>query len=89
MGVGGVCVYSSLEFLPPALNLSAPGTGEDTCPFTTMCGNILDPHHDRSANNIRVKFQVKNQKRKSEDGLREIRKRADHIRERIDSEERL
>lgn len=54
-----------------------------------MCGNILDPHHDRSANNIRVKFQVKNQKRKSEDGLREIRKRADHIRERIDSGERL
>jgi hypothetical protein len=36
-----------------------------------------------------MKFRVKNLGRKSEDELREIRQRADHIRERIKSDERL
>jgi deoxyribodipyrimidine photolyase-like uncharacterized protein len=38
---------------------------------------------------MRMKFQLKNLERKSQDELREIRQQADHIRERIDSGERL
>jgi len=64
-------------------------TGADACPFTTLYWDFLDRHHDRFANNMRMKFQVKNLERKSQDELREIRLRADHIRERIDSGERL
>ena len=64
-------------------------TGEDACPFTTLYWDFLDRHHKRFVNNPRMKFQVKNLERKSEDELREIRRRADHIRERIDGGERL
>lgn len=64
-------------------------TGDDACPFTTLYWDFLDRHHERFANNLRMKFQVKNLERKSADELREIRQRADHIRERIDSGERL
>ena len=64
-------------------------TGGDACPFTSLYWDFLDRHHDSFANNMRMKFQVKNLERKSKDDLREIRQRADHIRERIDSGERL
>jgi deoxyribodipyrimidine photolyase-related protein len=64
-------------------------TGADACPFTTLYWDFLDRHHDRFANNMRMRFQVKNLERKPADELREIRRRADHIRERIDRGERL
>jgi deoxyribodipyrimidine photolyase-related protein len=64
-------------------------SGEDACPFTTLYWDFLDRHHDCFANNMRMKFQLKNLERKSQDELREIRQQADHIRERIDSGERL
>jgi deoxyribodipyrimidine photolyase-related protein len=64
-------------------------TGEDACPFTTLYWDFLDRHHDRFAKNRRMTFQVKSVERKSKDALKEIRRQADDIRERIDSGERL
>jgi deoxyribodipyrimidine photolyase-related protein len=64
-------------------------TGEDACPFTTLYWNFLDRHRERFADNTRMKFQLSNLARKPKHELRDIRRQADRIRERIDSGERL
>ena len=63
--------------------------GEDACPFTTMYWDFLDRHHDGFAKNRRMTFQVKNLERKSKDELKEIGSRANVLRKRIDSGERI
>jgi deoxyribodipyrimidine photolyase-related protein len=63
--------------------------GDEACPFTTLYWDFLQRHSERFANNTRMKFQMKNLERKSKDELREIRRRAQQIRDRIDAGERL
>jgi len=59
----------------------AKSTGEDACPFTTLYWDFLDRHKKRLSENRRMNFQVKNVERKSSDDLRDIRARAENIKE--------
>jgi len=54
-------------------------TGEDACPVTTMYWHFLDRHRDRFQNNQRMKFQLKNLDRKSEEEMQAIRERAEFV----------
>lgn len=56
-------------------------TGPNACPFTTLYWDFLDRHRTRFESNMRMKMQYKNLDRKSEEELKEIRKRASVLRE--------
>ena len=55
-------------------------TGPKACPFTTLYWDFLDRHAERFRPNMRMKMQVRNLDRKSDDERREIRKAAEGLR---------
>ncbi len=58
-------------------------TGEDACPFTTLYWDFLDRHAGRFRDNRRMAMQMKNLDRKNRGEIREIRKAADTLRDKL------
>jgi deoxyribodipyrimidine photolyase-related protein len=58
-------------------------TGENACPFTTLYWDFLDRHEARFAPNMRMKMQVNNLRRKSDDDRSAIRRAAGTLRQRL------
>lgn len=59
--------------------------GENACPFTTLYWDFLDRHRNRLSKNPRMKFQLKNLKRKSPEDMNAIRRQAVTLREKIEN----
>ncbi len=59
----------------------ANATGEDACPFTTLYWDFLDRNKRRLKSNTRMKLQLANLVRKSDEELMQIRSKAQQLRE--------
>ncbi|MEM9725938.1 MAG: cryptochrome/photolyase family protein [Pseudomonadota bacterium] len=58
-------------------------TGSKACPFTTLYWDFLDRHEDRFKGNMRMKMQLNNLVRKSDDDRRAIRGAAEKLKARL------
>ncbi|TWT76125.1 Deoxyribodipyrimidine photo-lyase-related protein [Posidoniimonas polymericola] len=58
----------------------AKATGDDACPFTTLYWDFLDRNRERLEENQRMKLQVKNLDRKTDEELASIREAAARLR---------
>ena len=58
-------------------------TGEAACPFTVLYWDFLDRHRKQFEGNQRMRMQLKNLDRKSEDELRQIRKQAKELKDKF------
>jgi deoxyribodipyrimidine photolyase-related protein len=56
-------------------------TGPKACPFTTLYWDFLRRHRDRFRGNMRMKMQLSNLARKSDEDVAAIARAADRLRE--------